>query len=76
MINVLHLMDQYRFGGPGKTIINTAKYIDRKRFALYVGSFLPSGQETELSGEVIRNGIDLLVLKDIRGISVKISNRF
>lgn len=60
-------MDQYRLGGPGKTIINTAKFIDRKQFTLYIGSFLPNGCETELSVEAIKNGIHLLSLKDIRG---------
>lgn len=71
MINVLDLIDQYRIGGPGKTIINTAKFIDRNQFTLHVGSFVPDGCETELSTEVIKNGIDLLLLKDIRGISAE-----
>jgi glycosyltransferase involved in cell wall biosynthesis len=71
MINVLHLIDQYHIGGPGKTILNTAKFIERNKFAIHVGAFLHPGQETELSKEVTRNGIDLLALKDIRGISIE-----
>ncbi len=39
MIEVLHLIDTYRIGGPGKTIINSAKYIDRSRYRVHVGSF-------------------------------------
>lgn len=71
MINVLHLIDHYRVGGPGKTIINTAKYIDRKIFTLHIGSFLPVGNETELSSEIEKNRIALLPLKDTRGFSFK-----
>lgn len=71
MINVLDLIDQYRIGGPGKTIINTAKFIDKNQFTLHVGSFVPDGCETELTTEAMKNGIHLLLLKDIRGISAE-----
>jgi glycosyltransferase involved in cell wall biosynthesis len=39
VIDVLHLIDTYRIGGPGKTIINSARFIDRTRFRVHVGSF-------------------------------------
>ena len=70
MINVLHLIDHYRIGGPGKTIINTAKYIDRDLFTLHVACFLPEGCETELSTEIKKNKIAFLSLQDVRGISL------
>jgi glycosyltransferase involved in cell wall biosynthesis len=38
-IRVLDLRDTYEIGGPGKTIIETQRFIDRDRFALSVGVF-------------------------------------
>ena len=34
----LHLIDTYRIGGPGKTIINSAKFID-PAYRVHVGAF-------------------------------------
>lgn len=71
MINVLHLIDQYRIGGPGKTIINTAKVIDGNIFTIHIGCFLPNMKETEISAEIRQNQIEFLPLIDCRGISIK-----
>ena len=71
MIKILHLIDQYKVGGPGKTIINTAKYIDRNIFRLHIATFRPDGNDTELSQEIKRCGIDYLSLEDLKGISWK-----
>ena len=57
MINILHLIDQYRIGGPGKTIINTAKYIDKNNFKIHIAAFLPFGKDTEISKEIKENNI-------------------
>jgi glycosyltransferase involved in cell wall biosynthesis len=38
-IRVLDLRDTYEIGGPGKTIVETQRFIDRERFALQVAVF-------------------------------------
>jgi glycosyltransferase involved in cell wall biosynthesis len=39
-VNVLDLRDTYEIGGPGKTILETYRAIDRSRFSLHLGVFL------------------------------------
>jgi glycosyltransferase involved in cell wall biosynthesis len=39
-INVLHLRDTHEIGGPGKTILETCRFIDSSRFALQLAVFL------------------------------------
>jgi glycosyltransferase involved in cell wall biosynthesis len=39
IINVLHLRDTTEIGGPGKTILETHRAIDRDRFQLHLGVF-------------------------------------
>lgn len=79
-IKVLHLIDQYKIGGPGKTIINTARFVDNDIYEIQLATFLPSGNEsTELYKKAIAEKIPVLYLKDIRGISInniKILNRY
>ncbi len=69
-VQILHLVDTYRVGGPGNTIINSAKYIDRRYFDIHVGSFVkPSSQgDTDLSIRIRNSGIEHLRLIDKRGI--------
>jgi glycosyltransferase involved in cell wall biosynthesis len=43
-ISVLHLRDTYEIGGPGKTILETYRFIDRSRFHLHLGIFLRQGE--------------------------------
>lgn len=43
-LNVLHLRDTYEIGGPGKTILETHRAIDRERFRLHIGVFLTHGE--------------------------------
>lgn len=45
-VKVLHLRDTHEIGGPGKTILETHRAIDRRRFQLHLGVFLRQG-ETE-----------------------------
>lgn len=78
-INVLHLIDHYRIGGPGKTIINTCKFIDKKKYEIHIGSFLENDTiDTEFSRKIKDLDIPYMSLFDRRGISLqnirKISN--
>lgn len=43
-VNVLHLRDTHEIGGPGKTILETHRAIDRRRFQLHLGVFLRHGE--------------------------------
>jgi len=42
-IKILHLRDTYEIGGPGKTILETFRAIDRERFRLHLGVFVEHG---------------------------------
>ena len=69
-VRVLHLIDHYRIGGPGKTIINSAKYIDHNRFSIHVASFIDGDiTDTDFSRVVTEFGIPYLPLPDKRGIT-------
>ena len=46
-IRVLDLRDTYEIGGPGKTILETYRSIDRSRFDLHLGVFLTPGESVE-----------------------------
>jgi glycosyltransferase involved in cell wall biosynthesis len=72
MIEVLHLIDTYRIGGPGKTIINSAKYIDRSRYRVHVGSFTdPARPERNEFAQAVRaHGIPFLDLPETRRINL------
>ena len=55
---ILHLIDSYRIGGPGKTILNSARFIDSNRFRLQVASFAPPDESVnEFGNAVITAGI-------------------
>lgn len=43
-VNVLHLRDTHEIGGPGKTILETYRAIDRGRFQLHLGVFPRHGE--------------------------------
>lgn len=43
-VSILHLRDTYEIGGPGKTILETYRAIDRSRFQLHLGIFLRRGE--------------------------------
>lgn len=71
MIDVLHLIDTYRIGGPGKTIINSARYIDPTRFRLHVGAFTdPDESRNEFARAVRAAGIPFLDLRETRRVNV------
>ena len=46
-IRVLDLRDTYEIGGPGKTILETYRFIDRSRFELHLGIFLTPREGTD-----------------------------
>ena len=43
-VNILHLRDTHEIGGPGKTILETHRAIDRERYRLHLGVFLTRGE--------------------------------
>jgi glycosyltransferase involved in cell wall biosynthesis len=68
MVDVLHLIDTYRIGGPGKTIINSAKFIDGA-YRVHVGAFTrPQPGFDEFSSAVRAAGIPFLDLPERRRI--------
>jgi glycosyltransferase involved in cell wall biosynthesis len=76
MINILHFIDHYRVGGPGKTIINSARFIDRGKFRIHVGTFASQGEDlTEFQKFVQCENIPLLTLPDRRGFEFKTLKR-
>lgn len=46
-LSILHLRDTHEIGGPGKTILETHRAIDRGRFQLHLGVFLRRGEEED-----------------------------
>ena len=46
-IRVLDLRDTYDIGGPGKTILETFRFIDRARFDLHLGVYLTPHERTD-----------------------------
>ncbi len=65
MTEVLHLIDSYRIGGPGKTILNSARFIDRTRFRVHVASFThPDPSRNELADAARTAGIPYLHLAE------------
>ena len=65
---VLHLIDTYRIGGPGKTIINSAKFID-PRFAIHVASFASTDEtRNEFAHAVRAADIPYLPLVEVKRV--------
>lgn len=58
-IRVLDLRDTYEIGGPGKTILETFRFIDRSRFDLHLGVYLTprEGTDTPFLAEARKYGI-------------------
>jgi glycosyltransferase involved in cell wall biosynthesis len=71
MIEVLHLIDTYRIGGPGKTIINSARYIDRSRYRVHVGAFTAIDERRNEFAHAVRTaGIPFLELRETRRVNL------
>jgi len=71
-IRVLHIIDQYKIGGPGKTILNSARFIDKQRYEIHIGAFVPDlSVGTELSRKVEDEKIPHVFLPDVRGLSIR-----
>ncbi len=69
MIEVLHLIDTYRIGGPGKTIINSARFIDQARFRVHAGAFTsPDAARNEFPAAARAAGVPFLGLEERRRI--------
>jgi glycosyltransferase involved in cell wall biosynthesis len=67
MIEVLHLIDTYRIGGPGKTIINSARFIDRTRYRVHAAAFThPDASRNEFAAALQAAGIPSLELLETR----------
>lgn len=65
MTNILHFIDTYKTGGPGKTIINSAKYINCEKFKIHVASFVNEEVfKSEFMSSVLLQGIPFLALSD------------
>ena len=59
-------------GGPGKTILNTAKYINKDKFSIHVATFVPRGNpNTEFSKKLEESNIPCLKLIDTHGIFLR-----
>lgn len=71
-VNVLHLIDHYRIGGPGKTILNSAKYIDNAIYKMHIGLFSNNDKDlqSDLACAARKNCIPVLILPDKRGIQL------
>ena len=71
MIEVLHVIDTYRIGGPGKTIINSARWIDPGGWHLHVAAFThPDTSRNEFARAVRAAGIPFLELRETRRVNV------
>jgi glycosyltransferase involved in cell wall biosynthesis len=69
MIEVLHLIDTYRIGGPGKTVINSARFIDRARYRVHAGAFTSRDEDrNEFTAAADAAGIPVLRLVERRRI--------
>ena len=64
-VNVLHLRDTHEIGGPGKTILETHRAIDRGRFQLHLGVFLRHGEpeDSPFIAEARRCGMPVHFIK-------------
>lgn len=58
-VRVLDLRDTYEIGGPGKTILETFRYIDRQLFELHLAVFVADGEsgDTPFTREAHRYGM-------------------
>jgi glycosyltransferase involved in cell wall biosynthesis len=66
MIHVLHLIDTYRIGGPGKTVINSARMID-PAYQVHVAAFThPDERHNEFARAVVAAGIPFLPLPETK----------
>lgn len=71
LIHVLHVIDTYRIGGPGKTIVNSARYIDQSRYRVHVASFTSLNENrNEFANRVRETGIPYLPLPETRRVNL------
>lgn len=67
LINILHLRDTYEIGGPGKTILETFRAIDARRFRLHLGVFVRRGEpeNTPFVVEARRIGMPVHLIRGV-----------
>lgn len=64
-LKILHLRDTHEVGGPGKTILETYRFMDRTRFELHLAVFLArhEGTESPFLREARRYGMPIHVIR-------------
>ena len=79
MIHVLHLIDTYRIGGPGKTVINSARMID-PAYTVHVAAFTHAEEKhNEFARAVVAAGIPFLALPETKRLDadhVRLARRY
>lgn len=70
MKKILHIIDQRRIGGPGKTILNSAKFIQNDKYEIHIAGFreIKSGLN-EILDSAKEQKIPCLELADFKGIN-------
>lgn len=66
-VRVLHVIDTSRIGGPGKTVLNSARFIDPRRFQIHVASFVPAdAPRNEFAAAALAAGVPYFPLVEAR----------
>lgn len=73
LIKVLHLIDHYKIGGPGKTIVNSYRYIDKSVFEIHAGTFKATINHgsSEFINRLREVKVPMIALPDGRGVFLK-----
>lgn len=75
-VRVLHLRDSPWVDGPGRTILETAKRIDRSRVDYHVGAFVPDPTAPHPLVEALQeHGLPVHTIADRGGVGGEIVNR-
>src|SRR4029450_10582114 len=71
LVKILHIIDTYRIGGPGKTIINSARYIDKRRYCVHVASFTSlDDSQNEFAAAGGAGGIPCVAVPETRRVNL------
>jgi len=73
-LSILHLRDTHEIGGPGKTILETHRAIDRGRFQLHLGVFLRHGEpeDSPFIAEARRYGMPVHFIKGCHAYDLRL----
>lgn len=74
---MLDLRDTYEIGGPGKTILETYRFIDRSRFDLHLGVYMTprEGTETPFLVEARRYGMPVHLVRGMNQFDPRLITR-